>query len=999
MLFSFALAFALRAPGNGRLAREELQVLLQLFNSTGGSSTWLNSSGWAMAAAGDPGAPDPCDGKSWFGIYDWPKCGWSQTDSISVCTAPDASGWRHLQVVALIPQWVACNNIPKPPPLPTPPSLPTPPPPPPAPAPHCGAGSECNGLVGSIQDVDLEPLRWLVLLGISANPELGGSIPASIATLTSLRLLYFNDGNGFSGTIPRLDALTNLDQLAIHDNKKMTGAIPPLEKLTNLVWLQITGQPLMSGPAPNLGALTRAWELDVSQCNLEGSIGNIDQLTSLKSLSLAGNGYTGSIPDLPASLTQINLAQNKLGGVIPPLGKLTSLVSLNLAKNILRGSIPALDLLRNLTTLQLNGNKISGSLPCELGLLTKLVSLDLSMNAISGTIPQLHGTTGLQVISLHHNALGGSIPPLQHLTQLQTLIIHENQLEGTVPPLPPSLIGTSVSGTHTVMINNNRLSCELPPGQAGFNTTNLIAVVTFGNRFSAPAPDWVPAASRAAGFMFVPEWRPWMWLISYGLGGALAFAGVVWWARQRRASVADPSSEKLQKFADASAENDATAAFGSLMKDSMTGLGALGGVATVLLLPAYLFFGTYYKCGEPMMHSSLAYLAETEQATEVAAILVCAFIVFSAAFCGWLQQKLARQEARAHEQRLGWHLRVPAWRAVLSVCVWLAATLLMSVPTVAYVLSHSLPTNNTLGISAGMATALLESLPFLLVAINTTLLPTLTRWVARVGLGFGNRMGDAAPLVTQLLLFGRLLTTVAVPVAAMLLLGQSCGERWKSMWLPCHGNSNEFNVPLPVSERPLKGQDGYVPKTFVFTTAELCLQEPKYGTSECVRSTIEALAPLFAQKMVLASCLQPACLLLFYESGMADWIARRRGGYRVRLDLEFAMVLTWVEMGLVYGLVLPAVLPVAALAMGVHWFTFRWLVVHRDVPCLPGTLPPTAYLQVALALQAVLATWFFNATASRSTGTAVTVVSLSVVVLSCIILARRRRHFRAQIDA
>ena len=117
----------------------------------------------------------------------------------------------------------------------------------------------------------------------------------------------------------------------------------------------------------------------------------------------------------------------------------------------------------------------------------------------------------------------------------------------------------------------------------------------------------------------------------------------------------------------------------------------------------------------------------------------------------------------------------------------------------------------------------------------------------------------------------------------------------------------------------------------------------------------------------------------------------------MELDLEFAMVLTWVEMALVYGIVLPVVLPIATLAMAAHMFTFRWLVVHRGVPALPGTLPPTAYLQVALVLQAMLSVWFFNASEmSGSASSVMTGVAVSIVVISCAVLARRRAYFRSR---
>ena len=72
------------------------------------------------------------------------------------------------------------------------------------------------------------------------------------------------------------------------------------------------------------------------------------------------------------------------------------------------------------------------------------------------------------------------------------------------------------------------------------------------------------------------------------------------------------------------------------------------------------------------------------------------------------------------------------------------------------------------------------------------------------------------------------------------------------------------------------------------------------GSGRCARGVLEALAPLFAEKLAIAACLQPALLLLFFASGAAGWTSkafygRADGRYRVGLDLEFAAALSQME--------------------------------------------------------------------------------------------------------
>ena len=62
-----ALMWCEAAARVGKLRPVELRALRQLYNVTGGpQGAWLNETGWRGG-----GAAGPCDGRNWFGIYDW----------------------------------------------------------------------------------------------------------------------------------------------------------------------------------------------------------------------------------------------------------------------------------------------------------------------------------------------------------------------------------------------------------------------------------------------------------------------------------------------------------------------------------------------------------------------------------------------------------------------------------------------------------------------------------------------------------------------------------------------------------------------------------------------------------------------------------------------------------------------------------------------------------------------------------------------------------------
>ena len=73
----WALLWCEAATGGGASLRPaELLALRQLYNATGGlQGAWLNDTGW-RGGGGGGGTLDPCDGRSWFSIYNWFVWSW-----------------------------------------------------------------------------------------------------------------------------------------------------------------------------------------------------------------------------------------------------------------------------------------------------------------------------------------------------------------------------------------------------------------------------------------------------------------------------------------------------------------------------------------------------------------------------------------------------------------------------------------------------------------------------------------------------------------------------------------------------------------------------------------------------------------------------------------------------------------------------------------------------------------------------------------------------------
>ena len=285
-------------------------------------------------------------------------------------------------------------------------------------------------------------------------PDSGpGHIPGGLSALTELERLVVT-GWGFSGEIPDLSAAKALLHLDLSGNE-LTGPLPSwLAGAPELVTLHLNDNRL-SGTTPAFGgADSKLAQLALSNNQLSGTFAHWGALPQLTSLDLAGNEFTGPIPDF---------LQNSPG-----------LRFLDLSGNGFTGGLPDwMPGLTDLYRLDLSKNRLGGELPGWLGNLTfsELDELHLSHNDFEGEIPSgswgapvpkpgggLQRAYDLRRLALDHNRLSGEIPEsLGLVTSLVTLYLDDNQLEGSIP----AAIG-NLDSISRVDLSNNRLAGVVP---------------------------------------------------------------------------------------------------------------------------------------------------------------------------------------------------------------------------------------------------------------------------------------------------------------------------------------------------------------------------------------------------------------------------------------------------------------------------------------------------------------------------------------------------------
>ena len=156
---------------------------------------------------------------------------------------------------------------------------------------------QSNELTGKFSDKYTQ-LTNLKSLYIDNNPNLQGSLPASIGNLKKLESINISRTQ-FSGAIPyELSQCTALKNIMAWKNN-LSGEIPDFwDKLPNVGVIQFYGNPGITGPIPpTMGTLKKATGIQLKECNLTGNIpASFAGLEKCGNLQLNGNKLSGVIP-------------------------------------------------------------------------------------------------------------------------------------------------------------------------------------------------------------------------------------------------------------------------------------------------------------------------------------------------------------------------------------------------------------------------------------------------------------------------------------------------------------------------------------------------------------------------------------------------------------------------------------------------------------------------------------------------------------------------------
>ncbi|PRP80040.1 hypothetical protein PROFUN_12327, partial [Planoprotostelium fungivorum] len=281
-----------------------------------------------------------------------------------------------------------------------------------------------NGLSGRIPP-EIGQLTNLKTLKISHN-QFEGYIPSSVASLTLLTSLDISNNNFFGNLSMTLGQLSLLTSFDISNNLLQFDDLKVITSWTSLQYCNLSYNH-MSGRIPR----------EIIELNqiIDVTSENIDDLTRLISLSVAGNRLTGEIPMSfyqARALQTIDLSDNDFSGVFHPLSSAPTF--LNISNNDFSGNTVFVSTLTTVHTLDISHNRFNGSI--QIGDLARLVSIDMSHNQLSGWLLPPNSPI-LESIDVSSNHFNGSVPSFIQCPKLTRVDLHDNAFtDGSVARMP-----------------------------------------------------------------------------------------------------------------------------------------------------------------------------------------------------------------------------------------------------------------------------------------------------------------------------------------------------------------------------------------------------------------------------------------------------------------------------------------------------------------------------------------------------------------------------------
>ena len=379
-------------------------------------------------------------------------------------------------------------------------------------------------------------------------------------------------------------------------------------------------------------------------------------------------------------------------------------------------------------------------------------------------------------------------------------------------------------------------------------------------------------------------------------------------------------------------------------------------VAGVILFSLYHVGAKYYLCSDWFSSSALSNFSNPDHSHAVAewavAILWAIWVLVGAIFLRRAPNPRPEREMRrcceGCLQKLSYSF------------LWLCIVTLLSFPSIFYAISSSIPFNNTLSLPPGWQNILHYQAALIMVLVDMLITPkAVAMFSARTGLRR-----------SMLFMAGRLVTMWLAATLTTLYLSTHCLNGWTFFWKVCDETTKDFAV-------------------FNITFGDTQILEPKvdlcsasmswWGEGKCMRSLVDTMGPLLVSKMITRAFLQPMITLAKWQVSHLD-DGQLYLNFRIRRYLfcgnpkkictsnsleqgqQVSLLVTFAEVALLWGPLVPLLLPAVILATCTNLLMCQIGHVHFAVECQTLDMNPTGmprrYLHGTLGVFLCFQNWF-----------------------------------------
>lgn len=369
------------------------------------------------------------------------------------------------------------------------------------------------------------------LTSLSITFPANGSLPDSWSSLSQLTELILDKTQILGGIPDSWSGMTALQSLTIEFNGTNTEVSTPPSWLGNLKTIALTSVAWDSFPSSVLESTAMTTSVSLTNAVLSGSIPSasspntrlqtliitntsnaaissfgsgrglptLSVFSALKTLTLSGLSFGGSMPSLPQSLTTFSVTSfPNLSGTMNAIFELPNLLSLEMA-NIpgLQGDIsgpqnPSTSRLSTITLSNLPG--LAGTISSSFGSMPRVTVLTLTgMPQLTGGIQGPVGTSDLPCVLVGVtisglSKLGGSVPG-GYTAVCPALVILVLDGNGFTGELPASLAASANnSRLSTLSISNNPTSGTIPANIALASNTAGLSISLYNAGLTGTIP-------------------------------------------------------------------------------------------------------------------------------------------------------------------------------------------------------------------------------------------------------------------------------------------------------------------------------------------------------------------------------------------------------------------------------------------------------------------------------------------------------------------------------